>query len=620
MKLMPMRKRPTVAILVVGIAWATLAVPAAAQTQPYSEGGYIEMPDGVTLKYRLYLPSDGGRYPVALIYDGYCEGSDPLTCNDPIMARALLEAGYAVLGVSIRGTGCSGGSWHSISRQWGKDGAHVVEWAATQTWSIGRVGMFGMSFPALTQFATAPFRPKGLAAIAPYQPTTDFYRDVMFPGGIFNSGFMGFWGLFNQPYGSVGAIAADADESGCRDNIAGKFPGTIAENVFLTALREPFYNKMWREAMPDTHAHRIDVPALVCVTWQDDEVSARMGSTFDKLDPDKTWIVGSNGYHSQCDRSNRTMIDMNIRFFDRFLKGDVNAFDLDTPHVQIWHETSFVKGNNTPAWITSHPSWPVAVDPATLYLQEDGTLGKKAPQRLGSSKSYAYPGPSTSTEEGVVFGQDGRMWDAPVPEGSWLAFTTPALDSDVEFFGPASANIWLSSTAPDTDLQVTLTEVTPDGDERYVIRGWLRMSHRALDKKCSTKLRPFHPHTRAASLPLAPNEPVLGRVEIFPFNHVFRAGSHIRLLIEAPTGETGGWSFDYLKTPGVNTVHLDKRYTSSLVLGRVPGGRALAPAPECDGVRNQPCRANPIPVPNGSVDLSSSSGTPKSRSNPCLNY
>lgn len=585
------------------------------------ESGYIALPDGVKLRYTVHIPAGPGPFPVALVYDGYSEGSDPIAVgNDWEAAPALLDAGYAVLGVNIRGTGCSGGSWYPISRQWAEDGAYVVEWAAVRPWSNGHVGMFGLSFPGLTQLAVASFRPPHLDAIAPFQPTADFYRDVMYPGGIYNSGFMGFWGLANQPGSSWSAVSYDIrkhpTETGCAESIAQQYPDDATQNVFVRGLQNPYFSEWWRQAMPSTYTDQINVPLLTCLTWQDDETGSRNGIGYlDELDPAKTWVIASNGYHGQCEFNGRTPLwalderpalitNTLVNFFDRFVKQEDNGFETETPHVQIWHEAHSVPdGPDAPSWVSTFDSWPVPVSPVALSLHDGGVMNTTAPAAGEPGDLYAYPGPSASTQSGVIFGQDGSLWKAPVPPGSWEVFTTPALASDVEFFGPASADIWLSSTASDTDVQVTLTEVRPDGQEQYIARGWLRMSHRALDQARSTPLRPFQTHTQEDAEPLSPGTPALGRVEIFAFNHVFRAGSSIRMLIEAPTGETGGWSFDYLKTPAVNTILHDAQHPSRLVLGLVEAGGVHPGIPACDTILSQPCRDSVAPVPPGTLSL-----------------
>jgi uncharacterized protein len=137
-----------------------------------------------------------------MVYDGYCEGTGPLRCNDVPNANALLAAGYAVLGVSIRGTSCSTGTFDAFTAQEWSDGAEAVEWAARQPWSNGRLGMFGDSFPGITQVGVAGLRPPHLDAIAPFQVTTEVYRDAGYPGGIQNTGFGAFWASVDQPQNS----------------------------------------------------------------------------------------------------------------------------------------------------------------------------------------------------------------------------------------------------------------------------------------------------------------------------------------------------------------------------------------------------------------------------------
>ena len=87
-------------------------------------------------------------------------------------------------------------------------------------------------------------------------------------------------------------------------------------------------------------------------------------------------------------------------------------------------------------------------------------------------------------------------WKAPVPPGGSVAYTSPPLRKDMVVAGPASLDVWLASTATDTDLEATVTEVRPDGQETYVQRGWLRASHRKLDPARSTRLRPTQTHLR----------------------------------------------------------------------------------------------------------------------------
>jgi predicted acyl esterase len=132
----------------------------------------------------------------------------------------------------------------------------------------------------------------------------------------------------------------------------------------------------------------------------------------------------------------------------------------------------------------------------------------------------------------------------------------------------------------------------------YVMNGWLRISDRRLDRRRSTVLRPWHPFTQSGTEMLTPGAPVRARIELQPFNHVFRAGSAIRLSIDGP----GGW-FGILPLAAVNTIYHERGRDSKLVLGRLRGGRAEAPLPACGKPLNQPCRPNAEPVPPGSITI-----------------
>jgi uncharacterized protein len=604
-----------------------VAGPATASASTVQKQGYIRMADGVRLEYTVDLPSSKGRYPVAMAYAGYCEGQNALGCNDSVYAPALLGAGYAVFGVSIRGTSCSTGTFDPFTAQEWRDGAAAIQWAARQPWSNGHLGMFGDSFPGITQLGVASVRPRHLDAIAPFQVTTDLYRDVAVPGGIPNSGFGAFWGLGDQPdasYSSGVQQTAQTQDTGCGQAQATHLTDMPSHNIFVQGMRHLWDDSYWKAREPGANAARIDVPVLGCLTWQDDEVSSRGGiDLMSDLNPARTWLIASNGYHAGCELTAPSITHELIAFFNRFVRGAHNGF-AKKPHVQIWHDAhTNSAGDNVPSWITNFRSYrSIHVRPLALYFRSGGELSLTPPRGQAQPNRYAYPGPALGSEDGVVFGQHNLLWKAEEPPGASVAYTTPRLSRDVELFGSGSANIWLSSTAlptaggaragfpvglagvgADTDVQITLTEVRPDGQEVYVARGWLRASHRALSRSRSTQLAPYQTDQQTAARPLVPGRPTYMRVQLWPFDYVFRKGSSIRLWIDAPTGETGGWSFDFIKTPAVNSIYADARHRSSIVLGYLPGGHAEAALPKCDTVLNQPCRPNLTTVPSGSMTI-----------------
>jgi predicted acyl esterase len=555
-------------ILAVLLASTALLAAAPAAHASMERWGYIPV-DDAQLRYTVELPAADGKFPVALVYDGYCEGTTPLGCNDVQMAQRLLAAGYAVLGVSVRGTGCSTGTFDLRNPNESTDGAAAVRWAARQPWSTGRVGLFGDSFPALTQPGVAALRPEGLAAIAPFQLVDDVYRDVGYPGGIMNVEFGAFWAGADQPAANAegAAIGVGQGDPQCAATYASNQPTNAPNNVAVAALQHPYFDDFWRTREVGASASRIDVPVLGCVTWQDDEVGSRPAWTlFPRIKPSLLWLIGANGYHSQCEVDNALTQAQVVRFFDRFVRGVHNGFE-DTPRVQIWHEAhkATVAGatQNVPSWVTTFASWPPVLSRSTLYMRDAGGLSAAKPTGHETADTYVAPAASAGTEEGVVFGQSHVVWGAPEAAGQSVA---------------------------DTDLQATVTEVRPDGQETYVARGWLRASSRKLDRRKSTPTFPEQTMLQSDVQLLTPLSPVSARVLIFPFDHVFRAGSAIRVILDSPS-QTGGWGFATRPTASVNSILHDRAHPSQIVLGEVPGGHAEAPLPACNTLLNQPCRA-----------------------------
>ncbi|MEM1335507.1 MAG: CocE/NonD family hydrolase C-terminal non-catalytic domain-containing protein, partial [Actinomycetota bacterium] len=177
-------------------------------------------------------------------------------------------------------------------------------------------------------------------------------------------------------------------------------------------------------------------------------------------------------------------------------------------------------------------------------------------------------------------------------------FTTAPLDETVVLVGTASADLWVNSSSGDTDLEVTLVEVRPDGSEIYIQSGWLRASRRALDDAASTELQPIHTQLQSDAEPLpefAPDdvesaELVLARVEIFPFAHVVRPGSQIRLEVDAPGGNRAVWEFDTIAAGEAVYLGTGGDEASSLVLPVIPGVEVPATPPAPDSLRGQPSR------------------------------
>lgn len=311
----------------------------------------------------------------------------------------------------------------------------------------------------------------------------------------------------------------------------------------------------------------------------------------------------SNGDHSMYRKGPQ------LAELDRFLEAHVEQRDalrdgttrdayLAEPPVSVFWE----QGANGPRWRTTLDAWGGQAEHMRLYLAGGDTLGAQPPAAAGSDQ-YAHTAAGSQGVGNPYYGSsslpNNYAWDdyAP-PRGAALAYTSAPFSEDTTLLGSASADLWVTATAPNVDLQVTLTEIRPDGQEVYVQQGWLRGKQRATDPHRSSALLPVQTHRVEDVKALSSTEPSLARVEVFPFGHVIRKGSRIRLWVEAPTVIPQLWGFALDPTPAQVTVWRDPAHPSSLALP-VASGQPLPPSaaaqPTCGAPYRQPCRTDPRP-------------------------
>jgi hypothetical protein len=205
-----------------------------------------------------------------------------------------------------------------------------------------------------------------------------------------------------------------------------------------------------------------------------------------------------------------------------------------------------------------------------------------------------------------VLAAGGDIW-AKLPKYDWrqpklgeaVSFVGEPLDADLGLVGTASVDLWVLSEVGDADLQVTLSEVRPDGKEMYVQSGWMRGAFR----KPGPAATPTWPDQTfmtkdAAMMPL--NQWAEVRVPTAGFAHVLRKGSRLKVTIDTPGGTRADWRFAITKYPGKDVFHAighDRLRPSSVVLPKVDVGPVPAAYPPCPSLRGQPCRTA-VTVPN----------------------
>jgi len=426
------------------------------------------------------------RYPDGGVAPGQVSGYTAFESPDPVYWTAR---GYAVVNADIPGTWNSTGDATFLSPEEALAGHDLIEWAGTQGWSNGRVGLSGVSYLTSSQWSIAATRPPHLAAINPWEGWSDTYREVARHGGIPETNF---WPYIGQRWAcGLGR----------------------AEDLAAETLAHPWFDEFWASKVAP--AERVEVPAYVVASWSDQglhtrgtfEGFARLGSARKWLDVHggKKW-----GYYYSADGLRRQQA-----FFDHFLKG------LDT-EVSDWPRVRYqVRDRGYSGESRAAADWPV---PGTSYRPlfldaAAGTLGLARP--AASSVSY--------DPERAGHGRGRATFD--------YRFETQA-----EVVGGMKLRVWMSAPeAGDLDVFVAVQKLDRYGDlvgfpfyavyeDGPVALGWIRASHRELDSSRSRPWQPVLAHRRA--LPLAAGEIVPLEIEILPSGTLFRPGETLRLVIQ----------------------------------------------------------------------------------------
>ncbi len=614
--------------------------------------GYLRTRDGTLLSINVHLPGPAaaGPYPTVVEYSGY----DPSNPDGQAPASTVARLfGFATVGVNVRGTGCSGGAWDYFEPLQSLDGYDAIETIAAQPWVAHHaVGMVGVSYPGITQLFVAGTRPPDLAAITPLSAIDDT-RNTVYPGGIFNDGFAKQWAKDRSADARPSASKwtreriADGDTT-CEANQALRLQAPrVSERLpdyEFAPVTPPTTPTSVTDGSaapaPTAFASKIAVPVFLAGSWQDEETGPTFVHLLNALPagiPVKA--VVQNGIHA--DSLSPEIVPRWLEFLDFYVAREVphitasqrllagvllsslyddnitipeDRFDPDASFAsqlaryesepKVWARFDVGAGTKQGAPVagfdTNVSAWPPAnTEATTWYFGDDGTLATKPSDRT-TSASYQYDPTAfprtlaTSTSSG----DQSALGDAPdyvwraLPKGKALVFDTPPLTSDTVMLGPGSVDLWLRSNVNDVDLEVTVSEVRPDGEETYVQSGWMRASRRTLDPHRSTALEPVPTYLAADVTRLPAKRAALVRVPISPFGHAFREGSQVRITVQAPGGNRPAWAFDALtyKKPVTNRVTLGGRQASKVVLPVLPGVQVPTPLPACGTLRGQPCR------------------------------
>jgi len=574
---------------------AGLVFTGAAKAQDHYEvqvqyGLGLKLHDGVTLWADVFRPKAEGKFPVLLTRTPY----DRKNSIDFCMKAAA--RGYVVIAQDVRGRYGSEGEWYPFKYE-SQDGYETVEWAAALPYSNGKVGMFGGSYVGATQYLAAIAQPPHLAGICPNYTASNYHDGWTYQGGAFEQWFNESWtsGLAEN------TITRKAMQTSDRVAWAQKLPllsypvltSPAAETLapyFSDWLMHPNYDDYWKQWSIEDHYAKILVPVFSMGAWYDIFLGGTLRN-YQRLKKDAgtdaarrgqrlmVYVGGhAGGWDSKTvgavDFGDKLPFDLDeamLRWYDSLLKGIDNGLEREK-QVRI-----FVMGKNE--W-REEDDWPLARAKTTRYylhstkpangLEGAGTLNTTAPDEE-KPEQYVYdPSNAVPTLGGPL------CCGAPLPTGigpedqrpaegrdDVLVFSTPVFAQDTEVTGPVSLDLYLSSSAVDTDFTGKLVDVWPNGFAQNLTEGILRLRYR---------------NSQAKPELANPHEVYHVSVDLWATSNVFLAGHKLRLEVSSSnfprfdrnlnTGEEQARGTHMVKA--TNVIYHDKARPSALVVSVVP--------------------------------------------------
>jgi uncharacterized protein len=497
----------------------------------------IPMDDGNALRADVFRPVEDGEYPAIMTMGPYAKGLHyedgygdawRMMCKDypEIPANSTnqyaawevvdpekwVPKGYVCVRVDSRGAGRSPGVIEVFSPREAQDYYDCIEWAGVQPWSSGKVGLCGISYYAVNQWFVAALGPSHLAAIIPWEGMNDIYREGSHHGGVYTTFFEHWYEpqVLSVQYGQGSrakksritglSVAGDVDLS---DDELHANQVNFADENRDRALIDDWYEDRGADL------EKITVPLLSAANLGGQGLHLR-GNTegFTRSSSEQKWLElhGEEHWtHFYTDYGR----ELQLEFFDHFLKGEDNGWDQRPPVLlnvrQVDNHT--FESREEDDWPIPRTNW------TPMYLDASSqTLSADAPE---SEASVTYE----TLGEGVTF--------------------KTTFDEDVEITGPISAHLRVSSETEDADIFTTLRLYDPEGKEvtftgsvQYhmpVTHGWLRASHRKLDPERSKPWRPWHTHVEPEML--VPGETYDLDVEIWATSLAIPAGYTLALTI-----------------------------------------------------------------------------------------
>jgi len=437
---------------------------------------WITLEDGVRLAADIYWPAGAdrnARFPVLLEYLPYRK--DESRGRNYSLYSYFLDHGYVVARVDMRGTGRSEG--RTIPYEYSDieldDGEEVIDWLASQEWSTGSVGMFGISWGGFNSIQMAMRNPPAMKAFVSMMSTEYLYQeDVHYMDGIMHTDS---WMMSNDLHNAMpGAPDFILDE----EWIKNRFDVEPSVYAYMRQQRDgPF----WDRASARGQYEKIRVPGYHIGGWYDGYRNS-LPRMLEHVDAPVKALIGPWDHeypHNAWHEPRMEWRHEAVRWFDHWLKGKDSGI-LEEPDFAVYVREYYAPDSairKIPGRWRWEDSWPIErIDHQGWYVHPDHGLSVEPAEDATHTMTYK---PSIGLEGGGP-----TMWWGSIPpdqqpmDDHSLVYDSDPLDSPLEILGRPVAKLNVSADAPRANWVVRISDVAPDGQVTQVAGAAFNGTHR----------------------------------------------------------------------------------------------------------------------------------------------
>jgi uncharacterized protein len=422
----------------------------------------VTMRDGATLAADVYLPDGDGPWPTVVLSFPYSKDVWLGVSYSNYLAY-FAEHGYAAAVADFRGTGASEGVMaDAFGAVESSDVYDLVEGLAGQSWCDGNVGVWGVSYGAITALRAAAARPPHLRAVVAVEGSTDPYEHEVMRFGVPGLAMVvGEWSTEMLCVNALPPTSGTPRGEPSRvwvEHLDGFTPWHFAWRDHPT--RDAYWQG--REVDPA----RIDVPTMIITSWRDTNTHGAWRD-FEALTCPRRIISGpwQHGLPDEAATDPIHSVDEMVRWFDIWLRHGGSPSGDPEPPVNL-----YVLG--TGEW-ESYDRWPLETRPRTFYLGAERAL-RDAPAPVTGSVPVDFD--ATVGIHGGL-GMRHAPQDQSGDDDRSTIFTTDPLVDAIDVVGHISVSLNIEFDQPDTDIAVRVVDLAPGGPSTLISKGFLRLSN-----------------------------------------------------------------------------------------------------------------------------------------------